>query len=162
MKSVASHVHIVRNSSLHKCEASLDFEGFFQYFYSCVCCNILPYYLIKFLETLYHVLEYYWCIMFSLFRIFFLVIILHTFLQVIHKMILVKGLSCSQIIGVLIKQSNVVWLELRQISTRDQMTQKFTSIGHRTVFNYEQSPYHIVELTIHIRWNRFNLSDVNK
>ena len=33
---------------------------------------------------------------------------------------------------------------MRQLSTRDQMTQKFTTIGHRTAFNSEQCPYHIV------------------
>ena len=39
---------------------------------------------------------------------------------------------------------HVVWLQMRQLSTRDQMTQKLTTIGHRTTFNNEQSPYRIV------------------
>ena len=33
---------------------------------------------------------------------------------------------------------------MRQLSTRDQMTQKLTTIGHHTAFNNEQSPYCIV------------------
>ena len=33
---------------------------------------------------------------------------------------------------------------MRQLSTRDQMTQKLTTIGHRTTFNNEESPYCIV------------------
>ena len=32
---------------------------------------------------------------------------------------------------------NVVWLPMRQISKRNQMTQKLTTIGHRTAFNNE-------------------------
>ena len=32
-------------------------------------------------------------------------------------------------------------LPMRQLSTRDQMTQKLTIIGHRTALNNEQSPY---------------------
>ena len=28
--------------------------------------------------------------------------------------------------------------------TRDQMTQKLTTLGHHTAFNNEQTPYHIV------------------
>ena len=33
---------------------------------------------------------------------------------------------------------------MRQLSTRDQMTQKVKTIGHRMAFNNEQSPYCIV------------------
>ena len=33
---------------------------------------------------------------------------------------------------------------MRQLSTRDQMTQKLTAICHRTAFKNEQSPYRIV------------------
>ena len=33
---------------------------------------------------------------------------------------------------------------MRQLYTRDQMTQKLTTIGHRTALNNEQSPHHIV------------------
>ena len=33
---------------------------------------------------------------------------------------------------------------MRQLSTRDQMTQKLTTIGHRTTINNEQSLYRIV------------------
>ena len=33
---------------------------------------------------------------------------------------------------------------MRQLATKDQMTQKLTAIGHRTAFNNEQSPYRIV------------------
>ena len=42
------------------------------------------------------------------------------------------------------KTEGVVWLPMKQLSTRDQMTQKLTTIGHRTAFNNEQSPYRIV------------------
>ena len=38
----------------------------------------------------------------------------------------------------------MVRLPMRQLSTRDQMQQKLTTIGHRTAFNNEQSPYRIV------------------
>ena len=37
---------------------------------------------------------------------------------------------------------------MRQLFTRDQITQKLTTIGHRTAFNNDQNPYHIV------RYNR--------
>ena len=30
---------------------------------------------------------------------------------------------------------------MRQLFTRDQMTQKLTTIGHRTAFNNEKNPY---------------------
>ena len=33
---------------------------------------------------------------------------------------------------------------IRQLSTRDQMIQKLTIIGHCMAFNNEQSPYRIV------------------
>ena len=33
---------------------------------------------------------------------------------------------------------------MRQVSTNDQMTQKLTTIGHRTTFNNEKSPYRLV------------------
>ena len=33
---------------------------------------------------------------------------------------------------------------MRQLSTRDKMKQKLITIGHRTAFNNEQSPYCIV------------------
>ena len=33
---------------------------------------------------------------------------------------------------------------MRQLSTRDQMTQKLKTIGHRTAFNNERCPYRIV------------------
>ena len=34
--------------------------------------------------------------------------------------------------------------EMRQLSTRDQMTQKLTTISHRTAFNNKQRPYRII------------------
>ena len=43
----------------------------------------------------------------------------------------------------IIIKKNVVWLPMRQLSTRDQMTQIIT-IGHSTDFNNEISPYHMV------------------
>ena len=33
---------------------------------------------------------------------------------------------------------------IRQLSTREQMTQKLITIGHRTAFNNEQSPHNLV------------------
>ena len=33
---------------------------------------------------------------------------------------------------------------MRQLSTRNQMTQKLITIGHHAIFNNEQSPYRIV------------------
>ena len=33
---------------------------------------------------------------------------------------------------------------MRQRSTRDQMTQKLTTVGHHKPFNNEQNPYRIV------------------
>ena len=33
---------------------------------------------------------------------------------------------------------------MRQLSTRDEMTQKLTTIGHHTAFNNEQIPYRTV------------------
>ena len=33
---------------------------------------------------------------------------------------------------------------MRQLSTRDQNDKDINTIGHRTAFNNEQSPYHIV------------------
>ena len=39
-------------------------------------------------------------------------------------------------------KEDVVWLLLRQLFTRDQMTQKLTTIGHCMAFNNWQSPYH--------------------
>ena len=35
-------------------------------------------------------------------------------------------------------------IAMRQLSTRDQMTQKLTTIGHCTAFNNEQSQYNLV------------------
>ena len=40
-----------------------------------------------------------------------------------------------------IKQEDVVWLPMRQLSTRDQMKQILTTKGHITAFNNEQGPY---------------------
>ena len=42
------------------------------------------------------------------------------------------------------KKEDVVWLPMRQLSTRDQMTQTLTTIGHRIAINNEQSQYRIV------------------
>ena len=36
------------------------------------------------------------------------------------------------------KKEDMVWLSMRQLFTRDQMTQTFTAIGHCTAFNNEQ------------------------
>ena len=41
-------------------------------------------------------------------------------------------------------KEDVVRLPMRQLSTRDQMVQKLTTIGHRTAFNNEQSPHRTV------------------
>ena len=42
------------------------------------------------------------------------------------------------------KKEDVVKLPMRQHSTSDQLTHKLTIISHRTAFNDEQNPYHIV------------------
>ena len=39
------------------------------------------------------------------------------------------------------KKGVVVWMPMRQLSTRDQMTQKLTTIGPHTAFNNEHSQY---------------------
>ena len=48
------------------------------------------------------------------------------------------------------KKEDVVWLPMRQLFTRDQMTQKLTTIGHH--INNEQSPYHIVRYKRATKW----------
>ena len=41
-------------------------------------------------------------------------------------------------------KKDVVLLPMRQLSTKEKMTQTLTTIGRRTAFNNEQSPYRIV------------------
>ena len=56
------------------------------------------------------------------------------------------------------KKEDVVWLPMRQLSSKDQMIQKLTVTGHLIAFNNEQSQYHILWKaqnpeckTIHVR-----------
>ena len=45
---------------------------------------------------------------------------------------------------------------MRQLSTRDQMTDILTTINHRTAFNNEHIPYHVVS---HKRPRNYNLNE---
>ena len=49
----------------------------------------------------------------------------------------------TQCYYIIFKKEDVVCLPMRQLSRRDQMTQKLT-IVHHTAFNIEQIPYSIV------------------
>ena len=42
------------------------------------------------------------------------------------------------------KKEDVVWLPMRQLSTKDQNDTELTTIGHRTALNNKQSSYRIV------------------
>ena len=45
--------------------------------------------------------------------------------------------------GNIYKKEDVVGLSMKQISTRDQITQTLSILGHRTAFNNEKSQYRI-------------------
>ena len=57
-----------------------------------------------------------------------------------------------------VKNKDVVGLQIRQLSTRDQMTQTLILLitkGHRTAFNNEQSSYLIVSYKNPIFYKRY-------